>query len=71
VSNIKDFSKNLNTAISSPDVTMRIASHMEHSEWDSRYMTYQHDVTKTNYKMCNTHSYFGEYGRVYNDVIKV
>ena len=50
---------------------MRIASHMEHAEWDGMYMTYQHDVTKTNYKMYNTHSYFSKYERVYNDVIKV
>ena len=34
-------------------------------------MTYQHDVTKTNNKMGNTHSYFSEYENVYNDVIKV
>jgi hypothetical protein len=71
VSNIKNFSKNLNTATSSPDVTMRIASHVQHSEWDGKYVTYQHDVTKTNYKVGNTHSYFSEYVRVYTDVIKV
>jgi len=43
---------------------MCIASHVEHSEWNGRYMTYQHDVTKTNYKMGNAHSYFSEYKMV-------
>ena len=67
---MKNLSKNPNTAISSPDVTMHIASHVEHSEWDGRYMTYQNDVTKTKDKMGNTYSQFREYERVYNDVIE-
>ena len=71
VSDIENFSKNLNTAISSPDVTMCIASHVQHSEWDGRYVTYQHDVNETYYKVGNARSHFSEYERVSNDVIKV
>jgi hypothetical protein len=40
VSDIKNFGKNLNTAISSPNVTKCIASHVEHSERNGRYMKY-------------------------------